>query len=68
MGCRHNPHLIMPDSVVRYPSELLRELVEDAEREADLPAAEAETLRQWIEAATTEQEIAKIWAELDDEF
>lgn len=58
----------MPDLVVRYQSDLLRELVNDAEQEADLPPAEAETLRQHIKEATSEQEIARVWAELGTDF
>jgi len=58
----------MPNSVMQYQSRLLRELVEDAEQEANLSEADAETLRQHIDEATSEPEIAKIWAELDDDF
>jgi hypothetical protein len=58
----------MPDEVVEYQSDLLRELIEDAEREANLSSTEAETLRQHVEDATSEQEIAKVWAALDDDF
>jgi hypothetical protein len=58
----------MPDEVVQYQSDLLRELVEDAEREANLSATEAESLRQHIKEATSERDIAKIWAKLDEDF
>jgi hypothetical protein len=58
----------MPEQVVRYQSDLLRELIEDAEREANLSSAKAETLRQHIDEATSEQELATIWAKLDDDF
>jgi hypothetical protein len=58
----------MPDQVVRYQSDLLREVVEDAERDADLSSAEAETLCQQISEATSEREIATVWARLDADF
>ena len=58
----------MPDQVVRYQSNILRELVEDAEEEANLSPIEAKTLRQHIDEASSEQEIAEVWAELDDDF
>lgn len=58
----------MPGQVVRYQSDLLRELIEDAEQEGNLSAADAETLRQYIDEATSEQEIATIWATLEEDF
>ena len=58
----------MPGQVVRYQSDLLLELIEDAEREGNLSSPEAETLRQHIDEATSEQEIATIWAKLDEDF
>lgn len=58
----------MPEQAVQYQSVLLRELVEDAKTEATLSVAEAETLRHRIEAATTEQDIATVRAELDEEL
>jgi len=58
----------MPGQVVPYQSDLLRELIKDAEREGNLSSAEAETLRQHIDEATSEQEIATIWAKLDEDF
>ena len=58
----------MPDQVVRYQSDLLRELIDNAELQAGLSPAEADTLRQHIEEADSEQGIAEVWAELDDDF
>lgn len=58
----------MPEQVMRYRSNLLRELVEEAETESKLSSAEAETLRQRIKAVTTEQDIATVWAKLDGEY
>ena len=58
----------MPEHVMRYQSNLLRELVEEAETESKLSSAEAETLHQRIKAVTTEQDIAAVWAEFDEQF
>lgn len=57
----------MPKQAVQYQSDPLTELVEDARSEANLSVAEAETLRHCIEAATTEQDIATVCTELDEE-
>jgi len=54
--------------VVRYQSDLLRELIEDAEREAYLSSVEAETLCQHIDEATSKPEIAMIWAIFNEDF
>ncbi|MBX0295678.1 hypothetical protein [Haloarcula nitratireducens] len=58
----------MPGQVVGYQSDLLQGLIADAEREANLSSGEAETLRLHIDEATPEQEIATIWARLDEDF
>lgn len=58
----------MPKQAVQYQSDLLTELVEEAEMNATLSSAEAEILRHRIEAATTEQDIATVWAELDGRY
>ena len=58
----------MPDQVVRYQSDLLRELIDNAELRTELSPAEADTLRQHIEQADSEQEIAGVWVELDADF
>lgn len=62
------PIASVPQQAVQYQSDLLMELVEEAETNANLSSAEAETLRHRIEAATSEQDIATVWAELDGKF
>lgn len=62
------PTPVMPNQVVRYQSDLLRELIDNAELHTELSPAEADTLRQHIREADSEQDIAHVWAELDDDF
>ena len=56
----------MTDQVVRYQSDLLRDVVRDAQTHTDLSAAEGLTLRRRIDAADSEQELAELWEELDE--
>ncbi|NHN57477.1 MULTISPECIES: hypothetical protein [Halorussus] len=58
----------MPDQAVRYQTDLLRELVDSAEIRTELSPAEADALRHRIQQADSEQDIADVWAELDDDF
>lgn len=58
----------MPDQKVRYQSDLIRELIDNAELRTELSPVEADTLRRHVEQADSEQDIAKVWAELDDDF
>ena len=58
----------MPNQVVRYQSDLLRELIDNAELQTELSPAEADTLRQHLKEADSEQGIANVWAELDNDF
>ena len=56
----------MPDQVVRYQSDLLRDVVRDAQTYTELSVEDGLTLRQRIDAADSEQELAELWEELDE--
>ena len=55
----------MSTQVVSYQSDLLQDLIRSAETHSTLSSAEAEDLRRRISEATSEQDIAELWAELD---
>lgn len=58
----------MSMQVVSYQSDLLRDLIQSAETHSTLSSAEAEDLCQRITEATSEQEIAELWAEVDQHY
>ena len=58
----------MSTQVVSYQSDLLKDLIRSAEAHSTLSAAEADDLRQRITEATSEQEIAELWAEVDHHY
>ena len=58
----------MSTQVVSYQSNLLQDLIRSAETHSTLSSAEAEDLRHRITEATSEQEIAELWAELDQHY
>lgn len=58
----------MSTQVVSYQSDLLQDLIQSAEAHDTLSSAEADDLRQRITEATSEQEIAELWVELDQHY
>lgn len=58
----------MSTQAVRYQAVLLIELIRRAERETNLRSAEAEKLRQRVADANSEQDIAELWAEVDQHY
>lgn len=59
---------VMSTQAVRYQAVLLTELIRRAEMETNLSSAEAEKLRQQIADANSEQDIAELWAEVDQHY
>lgn len=59
---------VMTTQTVRYQSDLLMDLIGSAETQANLWSAEAKKLRQRIADANSEQDIAELWADVDQTY